>query len=88
MAPELDSRSLASLRGRIGASILHSRYDSRELTAGAREAFEKRFLDEVDPDRSLAEDERNRRAQHARSAYFSRLALASAKARARRSKLR
>ena len=88
MAPELDSRSLASLRGRIGASILHSRYDSRELTASAREAFEKRFLDQVDKDRVLSETERNRRAQHARTAYFSRLALASAKARAGRSKNR
>ena len=86
MARELDPRSMASLRGRIGASILHSRYDSRELTASAREAFEKRFLDQVDKDRVLPEAERNRRAKHARSAHFSRLALASAKARAARSK--
>ena len=84
MASELNSRSLASLRGRIGAFVLHSRYDSRELTASAREAFEKRFLDQVDKDRVLSEGERNRRAQHAKTAHFSRLPLASAKARAKR----
>jgi len=49
-----------------------------------REAFEARFLDEVDPDRVLPEAERNRRAEHARKAHFQRLALKSARARARR----
>jgi hypothetical protein len=72
------------LRGRIGAAVVHSRHDSRELTANARAAFEKRFLDEVDPDRLLPVEERNRRALHARRAYFTRLALASANARALR----
>jgi hypothetical protein len=43
-----------------------------------------RFLDEVDPDRVLPEAERLRRAEHARSAYFSKLALKSAQARRRR----
>jgi hypothetical protein len=75
------SESSRSLVGRIGAHSLHSKYDSRELTAAARAKFDLRFLDEVDPSRSLPEDERLRRAEHARSAYFSRLALASAKAR-------
>jgi len=85
MDPERKARSLLSLRGRIGAAVLHSQRDSRELTVKARAAFERTFLDAVDPERSLPEEERNRRAQHARTAYFSRLALASAKARRRKS---
>jgi hypothetical protein len=40
-----------------------------------------RFEAEVDPDGILSPEERRRRAEHARSAYFVRLALASAKAR-------
>ncbi len=70
-----------SLRGRIGAHALHARYGRAELTAKARAKFLERFLDELDPDRVLPEDERLRRAKHARSAQFSRLALKSAKAR-------
>ena len=74
----------AALRGRLGAHALHSRHDSREITAKAREAFLRRFLDEVDPDRVLPEAERRRRAKHARKAYFARLALTSARARSNR----
>lgn len=66
----------AALIGRIGAHALHARVDSREITAPARKAFLARFLDEVDPERTLPEAERQRRAEHARKAYFSRLALA------------
>jgi hypothetical protein len=51
-------------------------------TGPAREAFNKRFLDEVDPDRTLPETERLRRAEHARSRYFTELAFKSSKARA------
>jgi hypothetical protein len=40
-----------------------------------------RFEREVDPDGELPIEERQRRAEHARKAYFLRLALASAKAR-------
>jgi hypothetical protein len=43
-----------------------------------------RFIDQVDPDRTLPEAERLRRAEHARSAYFTGLALKSAQARRRR----
>ena len=70
-----------SQRARLAAHVLHSRYDSRALTQPAREAMAKRFLDEVDPDRILSEAERLRRADHARRAYFTRLALKSAAAR-------
>lgn len=69
------------LRARLGALKLHAHHDSRELTVPARAAFDERFYDEVDPDRVLPEDERERRASHARKAYFAGLALKSAVAR-------
>lgn len=73
-----------TLRARLAAHTLHSLYDSKELTKPARAKFEQRFLDEVDPERTLTEAERNRRAQRARAAYFTRLAMKSAQARRRR----
>jgi hypothetical protein len=75
------SPQVRSLVATIGARSLHSQYDSRELTKNARAKFDQRFVDEVDPDRVLPEAERLRRAEHARKAYFARLALASAQAR-------
>ncbi len=57
-----------ALRARIGAYALHAKYDRRELTAPARDRFLARFLDEVDPDRTLPEPERLRRARQARAA--------------------
>lgn len=76
--------SSRSLRGRIGAYAMHSRNDSREVTANARAAFLARFETEVDPDRELPEAERLRRAMMARKAYFAALAYKSAVARARK----
>lgn len=70
-----------SLRARIAAHKLHATHDSREITAPARQAFDQRFEDEVDPDRVLPEAERRRRVEQARKAYFTQLALASSKAR-------
>jgi hypothetical protein len=77
-----------ALRGRIGAYALHSRHDPRETTVKARAKFLERFLDEVDPKRLLPEAERQRRAEMARKAHFARLALKSARARARKSQKR
>lgn len=62
---------------------MHAAHDSRVTSAPGREKFLARFEDEVDPDRTLPAAERLRRAGHARKAYFTRLALASAKARRR-----
>ena len=76
--------SEASLRGRIGAYRLHATHDPRETTSAARRAFLKRFLDEVDPDRILPEEERLRRASFARKAHFTKLALLSAQKRTKR----
>ena len=64
-----------TLRARLAAHTLHSRYDSKDLTAAARAAFMDRFEREVDPDGVLSESERQRRAGHARKAYFTKLAL-------------
>lgn len=69
------------IRARLGALTLHSKYDSRQLTASARQAFLDRFEREVDPQGILPEAERTRRATHARAAYFTRLSLLSAQAR-------
>jgi hypothetical protein len=73
----------AALRGRIGALVLHSRRDPRETTAKARAAFLANFERQVDPEGVLAPEERRRRAEYARRAHFARLALKSARARAK-----
>ena len=80
----MSGTSEAALRGRVGAYVAHSRHDSREITARARAAFLERFEREVDPEGLLPPDERRRRADYARRAYFARLTLKSARARARR----
>jgi hypothetical protein len=71
----------AALRGRVGAHVTHSRYDSTALTAPARARFMQRFEDQVDPDRLLHPDERERRTRHALRAHMQRLALLSARSR-------
>ncbi|TAK32661.1 MAG: hypothetical protein EPO21_14865 [Chloroflexota bacterium] len=70
-----------TLRSRIGAYRLHATHDAKHTTAKARQAFLDRFLDEVDPSHVLPEPERLRRAEYAKKAYFTKLALASAKTR-------
>jgi hypothetical protein len=74
-----------SLQARMAAHSLHARVaDPAALTAPAPRAFLDRFEREVDPDGVLKPEERARRAEHARKAYFLKLALASAAARRRR----
>jgi len=68
-----------SLRGRIGAYLMHARNDPRETTRAARAAFAQRFVNQVDPHRRLPEAERLRRAEAARKAHFSRLAYLAAR---------
>ena len=70
-----------SLRARLAAYAMHARHDARRTSANGRAAFLARFEREVDPDGRLDPEERHRRAEHARSAYFARLALASVAAR-------
>lgn len=71
-----------SLAASIAAHEKWAHEDNRtQATAPARKAFMERFENEVDPDRKLPPAERAKRAENARSAYFSRLALKSRKAR-------
>jgi hypothetical protein len=68
---------VASAWGSIGAHISWANTKDRsKRTAPGRAAFEQKFLDEADGDPV--------RAEHARRAYFRRMALNAAKARASR----
>ena len=58
--------------------------DRSARTSNARKAMLDKFEREVDPDGVLPPAERAKRADHARKAYFQRLALRSAQARRRR----
>lgn len=70
-----------SLRARLAAYAMHAKHDPTQTTAAGRAAFLSRFEREVDPEGKLPEPERRRRAEHARRAYFTRLAYRSARAR-------
>lgn len=68
-----------SQRAKIAAHSMHAK--GRTNTGPARRAFDLRFEREVDPEGKLTPEERQRRAGHARAAYFARLAAKSAAAR-------
>jgi hypothetical protein len=63
--------------GRLGALKVHS--TGRTNTGPARQAFLKRFEDQVDPDRTLSSDVRQKRAQYALREHMTRLAMARRK---------
>lgn len=76
-----------SMRGRIGAHAKWAKNDPVEGTASARSASPgslSYFERQVDPDGVLLPAERLRRAESARKAYFTRLALKSSLARKKR----
>jgi len=73
-----------SLRARLGAYAQQAKYDTKQTTQAARDAFMGRFEREVDPDGVLPEAERARRAEAAKRVYFTRLAWKSAKARSQK----
>ena len=76
------SPSERTLRAQLASHTRWSREaDPSAATAPARAAFNERFLDEVDPERKLPAEERERRAAHARKAYYKRLAMKSVRAR-------
>lgn len=64
--------------GRIGGLTTASRHDMTALTQPARAGAFRRFLEEVDPNNELPEEERQRRAIAAQRAHMSRIALKSA----------
>lgn len=72
-----------TLRARLAAYRLHATHDPKETTKKAREAFASRFERQVAPNGVLAPAERARRAEAARRAYFTGLALRSSQARRR-----
>lgn len=77
-----DTNSDRSLQARMAAHMSWARTaDPVARTANGRAAFLDRFEREVDPSGELSVPERKRRAEHARKAYFTRLALKSAQAR-------
>lgn len=76
--------STTRLRARLGGLTRASMYDGLEVTSAARAAYRQSFEVLVDPERKLPEGERARRAEAARKAHYTRLALASVKARAKK----
>jgi tellurite resistance protein len=76
-------RSRRVLQARMAAHALHAKVsDEVAHTAPARKVFLSRFEREVDPDGVLEPQERARRAEHAKKAYFLSLAAKSSRARA------
>lgn len=73
-----------ALQARLAAHTRWAHHDRTAGTAPARAAFNARFEREVDPDHQLPAAERQRRAESARKAYFTRLSLASSRARTAR----
>ncbi len=67
---------------------IHSRWahtpNRTAATQPGRDAFMARFEHEVDPEGLLDPAERARRAEHAKKAYFARLAFESSKSRAKK----
>lgn len=81
---EVEAR-IRSQIGRIGAHASWAKTEDRPArTAPARRAMLDKFEDEVDPNNELTPAERAKRAESARKAYFTRLALKSAQVRRRR----
>lgn len=73
-------------RARIAAYAMHKKCDPKARAAKIQATLRRRFEDEVDPDRTLPEQERERRAEMARKEHYSRLAYLSLKARTAKSK--
>jgi hypothetical protein len=78
-------RSRRVLQARMAAHALHAKVqDPAAHTAPARQVFLSRFEREVDPEGRLSPQERARRAEHAKKAYFLALAAKSSKARVKK----
>jgi hypothetical protein len=71
-----------SQRARIAGLVSMTVNDPRDMGRRSADAQLRRFEREADPEGNLPASERTRRALLLRRAYFARLALASAKARA------
>ncbi|MGN2640611.1 hypothetical protein ACTD5D_31465 [Nocardia takedensis] len=81
----MSTHSDRTLQARIAAHESWARTDDRAArTAKAREALRSKFDRLVDPDGLLSPEERAFRAEHARRAHYTRLALKSAQSRRKR----
>lgn len=73
------------LRSRMASHVSWANTaDPAARTANARKALLDRFDRQVDPDGVLPPEERARRAKHARTAFYTSMALKSAQARRRK----
>ena len=70
-----------TLRAKLAAHTLHAQVDGRAHTEPARAAAMARFEKQVDPLGVLTLQERARRAESAKKAYFTGLAFKASKAR-------
>jgi len=68
-----------TLRARVGAHAMHAQ--GKTNTLPAREAMQRKFELQVDPNGELPPDVLAKRVEHAKKAYFQGLALKSATAR-------
>jgi len=72
-----DRKAIAS----IAAHAAHAKHGSQAMTQKARDAFNNKFEQEVDPEGVLPPAERAKRAEHARIAHMQQLAYKAVKAR-------
>jgi hypothetical protein len=83
-------RGTVSERSQIAKIAAHAKWakseDRSAATQAARDGMLRKFEDEVDPDRKLLPEERARRAESARRAFYQRIALKSAQARRAKTK--
>lgn len=68
-------------RGKLGGSVTNSRYSGAEITRASHQAQWRAWLDRVDPERQLSEQERAKRARNARRERMLRLSMLSARVR-------
>lgn len=61
-------------RAQIAARTRWAHQDGHQGTQAARDRFLERFLDEVDPDRRLPLEVREKRAENAKRVYFQAMA--------------
>lgn len=77
--------SLRAEWGRQGAAKVHS--EGKTNTRAARRGFTAALERQVDPDGTLSQHERSRRAEQARSAHMAKMRARSVEARSQRAKL-
>lgn len=87
--PVAGARVADPAKRRAAAKVAaHTRWahedDRRAATQAARDGLQRKFEDQVDPDRRLDPQERARRAESAKRAHYTRLAQKSAESRARK----